>query len=184
MTNVIRDTFKYQLDNNARHRLELRELQKLVPPFLSLYAKHGWAWGLGIQLTVPFNRDYMAALPGMMKAEGWEASGSVEVADIVREAQTTGYSPKQTFRRNVKNEKLDAHWSTTFYVEITYSTNLEGAKCERVQVGEKTITRTEPVYEFVCKDGAEEMRQAALAKEAVLVKEAGDVTADDPNPGA
>lgn len=156
MTNVIKDLFRWRLKQAARDRIEARQLQAIVPGFLELYARSGWCWGPGVQLTIPFDRTVMAAMPDLMKNEGWEPYGEVGVAAIIREAQAHGHNPKQMFRKQVQVGAIARDYPTAFYVEIYYGTNLEGVTCERVKVGEKIITRTEVVYEFVCKEGAAE----------------------------
>jgi hypothetical protein len=45
---------------------------------------------------------------------------------------------------------------TTGWLELRFETGIEGSTCEKVQIGSEISTFEVPIYEVVCKEGAEE----------------------------
>ena len=54
----------------------------------------------------------------------------------------------------------DCFWLTHpkehFWIRLDFEWFTRGSTCERVKIGEETVTRQEPIYEIVCEEGANE----------------------------
>ena len=89
-----------------------------------------------IDIHIPFDRNRMEKDKALMEAAGWELKSRTSAG---RESRGLAYS---RFRKD------------GIRVDLEYKVNMPGAVCERKLIGTRIVE--EPVYEFVCSEGAQE----------------------------
>lgn len=104
-----------------------------------------------IHFDTPWDNQTLEKIKAKIQNAGWKCENDERV-------------PENSWRRMAfcRNIKIFGGWlrkkkERRLYFYVYGKIHMDGATCQRVQIGEREEMKTIPIYEIVCEEGAEEM---------------------------